>query len=114
MTILNEVDIINVQNTEFFSAMIIFGIIFAIASVIVFFCLKEIVLGLLMTGFCLYCFGLAGEEWCKPPDYQYTKIECTIDETVSAAELLNKYEVLGHRGEIYELKYIDPEKMEEK
>ncbi len=65
-----------------------------------------------MTGLCLYCFGLAGEEWCKPPNYQYTKIECTIDETIPAIEILDNYEFVEKRGEIYELKYIDEEKLD--
>lgn len=116
MTILNEVDIVNVQNSDFFSAMLLIGAIALICSVIIFVNSKELgfFYGLMAFGLSLICFSSALEEWTKPVGYQYTKIECTIDETMPAIEILDNYEVIEKRGKIYELKYIDTEKMEEK
>lgn len=116
MTILNEVDIINVSKPDFFYAMLIIGTLALIGSIIIFVISEEtgFYIGLMTLGLSLICFSSALEEWTKPMGYQYTKIECTIDETISAVEILDNYEIVEKRGKIYELKYIDQKKIEEK
>lgn len=37
----------------------------------------------------------------------YNKYKITIDETISAQELLNKYEILSREGEIFTIKEIE-------
>lgn len=112
MTILNSVDII--ETFELFKFILLCcGVILGIALCIIlaFVCDDFDSLG----GFCFglaICCAIGGcIEIFEHKGYKYTKIECTIDETVPANELLDKYEVLDHRGEIYVLKYIDEEKL---
>lgn len=50
----------------------------------------------------------------KPIGYQYTKIEATIEDETLPADFIDKYEVLDRRGQIYVLKYIDEEKLDDK
>lgn len=115
MTILNSVDI--VATFDLFKFILLCcGFILGIALCIILACV-----GSEFDSFCGFCFGLAiccavvgGIELFEHKGYKYTKIECTIDETVSANELLDKYEVLDHRGEIYVLKYIDGDKIDAK
>lgn len=110
MTILNSVDIVNTiswSNT-------IWAIIGAICFIFVGFVIAYNDMDFRFVYFGVFLFIITFLIAAQPQGYQYTKIEATIDETVSAIELLDKYEVLNHRGEIYELKYIDPEKVGEK
>ena len=39
--------------------------------------------------------------------FKYNKYKVTIDETISARELLNKYEILSREGEIFTIKEIE-------
>ena len=39
--------------------------------------------------------------------FKYNKYKVTIDETISAQELLNKYEILSREGEIFTIKEIE-------
>ena len=57
-------------------------------------------------------FGIAGiiitnDEIDNVSVFDYNKYKVTIDDSVSAKELLNKYEILSREGEIFTIKEIE-------
>ena len=85
---------------------IIVGFSFAFSSIELQTC-TTLVIGIVLIAIGIPGFFLINKAIDNASIFDYNKYKVTIDDSVSAKELLNKYEILSREGEIFTIKEIE-------
>ena len=85
---------------------IIVGFGFVLSSIELQTC-TPLVIGLVLIAMGIAGFFLTNKAIDNTSVFDYNKYKVTIDDSVSAKELLNKYEILSREGEIFTIKEIE-------
>ena len=85
---------------------IIVGFSFAFSSIELQTCIP-LVIGLVLIAIGILGIFHTNKAIDKVSVFNYNKYKVTIDDSVSAKELLNKYEILSREGEIFTIKEIE-------
>ena len=97
----------------FYNLLIAFAVIFVIVglsfafSSIEFQTCVPLVIGLVLIAIGIPGFLLAYKAIDNASIFDYNKYKVTIDDSVSAKELLNEYEILSREGEIFTIREIE-------
>jgi len=84
----------------------IVGLSFAFSSIELQTCVP-LVIGLVLIAISIPGFFLTNRAIDNASVFDYNKYKVTIDDSVSAKELLNEYEILSREGEIFTIKEIE-------
>ena len=85
---------------------IVVGISFAFSSIELNSC-APLVIGIILIAIGILGIFLTNKAIDNASVFDYNKYKVTIDDSVSAKELLNEYEILSREGEIFTIKEIE-------